>query len=39
MGIRHKDYPLIGWQFHPESFLTDCGPELLKRFIEIRWPR
>jgi anthranilate synthase component 2 len=39
MGIRHREYPLIGWQFHPESFLTDCGPQLLQRFINIRWPR
>lgn len=38
MGIRHKDYPLIGWQFHPESFLTEVGPELLRRFLELRWP-
>ena len=38
MGIQHKDYPVIGWQFHPESFLTEWGPELLKRFLAIRWP-
>ncbi len=38
MGIRHREYPLVGWQFHPESFLTDCGPDLLKRFLDIRWP-
>lgn len=38
MGIRHKDYPLIGWQFHPESFLTECGPELLRRFMKLQWP-
>ncbi len=38
MGIRHKDYPLIGWQFHPESFLTEVGPELLRRFLQLRWP-
>ncbi len=38
MGIRHRRYPLIGLQFHPESFLTECGPELLKRFIEIQCP-
>jgi anthranilate synthase/aminodeoxychorismate synthase-like glutamine amidotransferase len=39
MGIRHREYPLLGWQFHPESFLTECGPRLLQRFLEIRWPR
>ena len=34
MGIRHKEYPLEGVQFHPESFLTEVGPKLLKNFIE-----
>ncbi len=33
MAIRHKQWPLDGWQFHPESFLTECGHELLKRFL------
>jgi anthranilate synthase/aminodeoxychorismate synthase-like glutamine amidotransferase len=33
MAIRHKRYPLYGVQFHPESFLTMCGVELLRRFI------
>ena len=37
MAIRHKKYPVYGWQFHPESFLTECGPELLKRFVGIQW--
>ena len=36
MGIRHKSQPVLGLQFHPESFLTDCGPTLLARFLEIR---
>jgi len=36
MGIRHTTYPLWGFQFHPESFLTDCGPILLTRFLELR---
>jgi anthranilate synthase/aminodeoxychorismate synthase-like glutamine amidotransferase len=36
MAIRHKEYPLFGVQFHPESFLTDCGSTLLKRFLETR---
>ena len=33
MAIRHKKFPLMGVQFHPESFLTLCGTELLRRFI------
>jgi len=36
MAIRHKQYALDGWQFHPESFLTDCGHELLRRFLQQR---
>jgi len=38
MGIRHREFPLWGMQFHPESFLTDCGPRLLERFLAIRFP-
>jgi len=33
MGVRHKHYKLEGWQFHPESFLTEPGVELLTRFL------
>jgi anthranilate synthase/aminodeoxychorismate synthase-like glutamine amidotransferase len=36
MGVRHRQFPLLGMQFHPESFLTDCGPELLRRFLALR---
>ena len=36
MGIRHKEFPLEGLQFHPESFLTECGPQMLKRFLEMK---
>ncbi len=35
MAIRHKVYPCYGWQFHPESFLTEHGPELLRRFLAV----
>ena len=35
MGIRHKDFPLFGMQFHPESFLTDLGTTLLERFLAV----
>jgi anthranilate/para-aminobenzoate synthase component II len=34
MAIRHKRFPLEGLQFHPESFLTECGHELLSRFLQ-----
>jgi anthranilate synthase/aminodeoxychorismate synthase-like glutamine amidotransferase len=38
MGVRHRSAALEGWQFHPESFLTEPGPELLKRFLEWNGP-
>jgi anthranilate synthase component 2 len=36
MGIRHRRHPLFGVQYHPESFLTDCGTTLLQRFLAVR---
>lgn len=33
MGVRHRDYAIEGWQFHPESFLTEPGPMLLGKFL------
>ncbi|MCA9188299.1 MAG: aminodeoxychorismate/anthranilate synthase component II [Pirellulaceae bacterium] len=38
MAVRHRDYPLIGVQFHPESFLTVEGPRMLRNFLDMHWP-
>ncbi len=38
MGVRHKTHPIEGWQFHPESFLTEEGVTLLRRFLEWQTP-
>lgn len=35
MGIRHKDYPIEGVQYHPESIMTEQGKKLLRQFIDL----
>ena len=35
MGLRHREEPLYGVQFHPESILTDGGKILLQNFLDV----
>jgi len=35
MGLRHREFPVEGVQFHPESIMTEVGKDLLKNFLEL----
>lgn len=35
MAIQHKEFPLYGIQFHPESFMTEEGNKLMKIFLNL----
>ena len=35
MGLRHKEYPIEGVQYHPESIMTEDGKQLLREFINL----
>ncbi len=34
-GVKHRDHPVYGVQFHPESIMTQHGKDLLKNFLEL----
>jgi anthranilate synthase/aminodeoxychorismate synthase-like glutamine amidotransferase len=36
MGVKHKQYPIWGVQFHPESILTENGRAILKNFLKLK---
>lgn len=36
MALQHKEYPVFGIQFHPESILTPSGKKILENFLAVR---
>ena len=35
MGVQHKDFPIHGVQFHPESALTEHGHQMIENFLAV----
>ena len=36
-GVKHREHPVFGVQFHPESVMTQHGKDILENFLELAW--
>jgi len=39
MGLRHRHHPIEGIQFHPESFMTEVGKDILRNFLQLEYDK
>ncbi|REL38304.1 aminodeoxychorismate/anthranilate synthase component II [Rhodohalobacter sp. SW132] len=39
MGVRHREFPIEGIQFHPESILTTEGPKIVKNWLKLTYKK
>ncbi|BFH71763.1 MAG: aminodeoxychorismate/anthranilate synthase component II [Paenibacillus dendritiformis] len=38
MGLQHREYPIVGVQFHPESIISEHGHQMLRHFLSMAAP-